>query len=158
VLGLAGLGPHASGLQAAVGSQLGRESTSLVRFLPVDLLYLVGLGLVASVLAEVYCRYVLCMQRWGYLWFGNRFVLRMVLSGAVLETVYDCLPFDFRSQAALQRAAATGHVGIAMAMALAIFVLLVRQHLKMAAAPGAPEGLFAPIPILDGSIGLACGG
>ena len=52
-----------------------------MRFLPVDLLYLIGLGVVIGVLAELYTRYVLAMQRQGNRWFGDRLILRMTISG-----------------------------------------------------------------------------
>ena len=52
-----------------------------MRFLPIDLIYLIALGVVVGVLAEIYTRYVLTMQRQGRLWFGDRLILRMTLSG-----------------------------------------------------------------------------
>ena len=63
VLGFLGLNPGGGGLNSTIGFQLEREYTPLVRFLPVDLLYLVALGVVIGVLAELYTRYVLTMQR-----------------------------------------------------------------------------------------------
>ena len=154
VLGLMGLSPTAGGLDRSVGFQLEREYTPLVHFLPIDLGYLIGLGLVIGVLAEFYCRYVLTMQRKGNAWFGNRLVLRMVISGAVLGGVYACLPEGFSNTAELQHLIGGGEAGIAKA--LAIFVVLFFSS-GLAAASGAPGGLFAPMLTLGGAIGLACG-
>ena len=53
-------------------------------FLPIDFVYLIALGAVIGVLAELYCRFVLVMQRQGNRWFGNRLILRMTLCGLVL--------------------------------------------------------------------------
>ena len=154
VLGLMGLSPTAGGLDRIVGFQLEREYTPLVHFLPIDLGYLIGLGLVIGVLAEFYCRYVLTMQRKGNAWFGNRLVLRMVISGAVLGGVYACLPEGFSNTAELQHLIGGGEAGITKA--LAIFVVLFFSS-GLAAASGAPGGLFAPMLTLGGAIGLACG-
>ena len=154
VLGLMGLSPTAGGLDRSVGFQLEREYTPLVHFLPIDLGYLIGLGLVIGVLAEFYCRYVLTMQRKGNAWFGNRLVLRMVISGAVLGGVYACLPEGFSNTAELQHLIGGGEAGITKA--LAIFVVLFFSS-GLAAASGAPGGLFAPMLTLGGAIGLACG-
>ena len=88
VLGFLGLNPGGGGLNSTIGFQLEREYTPLVRFLPVDLLYLVALGVVIGVLAELYTRYVLTMQRQGNRWFGDRLILRMTVSGLVLGCVY----------------------------------------------------------------------
>ena len=59
-----------------------------MKFLPIDLLYLIALGAVIGVLAELYTRYVLAMQRQGNRWFGDRLILRMTLSGLILGCVY----------------------------------------------------------------------
>jgi len=155
VLGLMGLSPSAGGLDSTLGFQLEREYTPLVQFLPIDMGYLIGLGVVVGVLAELYCRYVLAMQRQGNAWFGDRLVLRMVLSGAVLGGVYAALPADFRNIAGLQHLIGDGKADIPMA--LATFVVLFFST-GLAAASGAPGGLFAPMLTLGGAIGLACGG
>ena len=154
VMEVFGLSPTAGGLDNSVGFQLEREYTPLVHFLPIDLGYLVALGLVTGVLAEFYCRYVLVMQRKGNAWFGNHLVLRMVLSGVVLGGVYACLPEGFSNTAELQHLIGGGEAGITKA--LAIFVVLFFST-GLAAASGAPGGLFAPMLTLGGAIGLACG-
>ncbi len=152
VMGLAGL--SGSGLDASLGFQLEKEYEPLVRFLPIDLGYLIGLGIVVGVLAELYCSYVLTMQKQGHRWFRNRLVLRMVISGAVLGAVYACLPSDFHNLEGLQHLIADGKADIPMA--LGTFVVLFFST-GLAAASGAPGGLFAPMLTLGGAIGLACG-
>jgi len=153
VLGLAGLSAS-GGLDATEGFQLEREYTPLVSFLPIDLGYLIGLGIVIGLLAELYCRYVLAMQRKGDAWFGDRLVLRMVLSGAVLGSVYAFLPEDFHNLEGLQHLIADGDADIPMA--LGTFTVLFFST-GLAAASGAPGGLFFPMLTLGGAIGLACG-
>ena len=54
VLGFLGLNPGSSGLSGSSGFQLERAYTPLVKFLPIDLLYLIALGAVIGVLAELY--------------------------------------------------------------------------------------------------------
>ncbi|MCP4973629.1 MAG: ClC family H(+)/Cl(-) exchange transporter, partial [Prochlorococcus sp.] len=154
VLGDLGLSPTATGLDNTAGFQLEREYTPLVHFLSIDLGYLVALGLIIGVLAELYCRYVLAMQRRGIAWFGNRIVLRMVISGAVLGGVYACLPDAFSNTAELQHQIGGSEANISMA--LATFVVLFFST-GLAAASGAPGGLFAPMLTLGGAIGLASG-
>ncbi|MDP6851858.1 MAG: ClC family H(+)/Cl(-) exchange transporter [Prochlorococcaceae cyanobacterium ETNP1_MAG_8] len=154
VFGFMGLSPTAGGLDRSVGFQLAKKFDPDVLFLSIDIGYLIALGLVAGVLAEFYCRYVLAMQRKGNAWFGDRLVLRMVISGAVLGGVYACLPDGFSNTAELQHLIGGGEVGISKA--LAIFVVLFFST-GLAAASGAPGGLFAPMLTLGGAIGLACG-
>ena len=154
VFGFMGLSPTAGGLDRSVGFQLAKKFDPDVLFLSIDIGYLIALGLVAGVLAEFYCRYVLAMQRKGNAWFGDRLVLRMVISGAVLGGVYACLPDGFSNTAELQHLIGGGEVGISKA--LAIFVVLFFST-GLAAASGAPGGLFVPMLILGGAIGLACG-
>lgn len=154
VFGFMGLSPTAGGLDRSVGFQLAKKFDPDVLFLSIDIGYLIALGLVAGVLAELYCRYVLAMQRKGNAWFGDRLVLRMVISGAVLGGVYACLPDGFSNTAELQHLIGGGEVGISKA--LAIFVVLFFST-GLAAASGAPGGLFVPMLILGGAIGLACG-
>ena len=154
VMGLTALGRQASGLNA-IGFQLEREFTPVVRFLPMDLGYLILLGVVVGLLAELYCRYVIRMQRLSHRWFAPHLVSRMVITGVVLGLVYAALPSEFRNNAGLQHAIGNGHVEVVPA--LGIFAVLFLST-GLAAASGAPGGLFAPMLTLGGSIGLACGG
>lgn len=154
VLGLAGLSTSGGGLTTGLGFQLEKEYEPLVSFLPIDLGYLLGLGVVVGVLAELYCRYVIAMQKQGHRWFGDRLVLRMVISGALLGGVYACLPSAFHNLEGLQDLIGDGKADIPMA--LGTFVVLFFST-GLAAASGAPGGLFFPMLTLGGAIGLACG-
>lgn len=153
VMGLTGMGRQASGLNL-IGFQLEREFTPVVHFLPIDLLYLVLLGIVVGLLAELYCRYVIAMQRLSHRWFAPHLMGRMVMAGIVLGLVSACLPPEFRNNAGLQHAVGSGRMETGPA--LGIFVLLFFTT-GLAAASGAPGGLFAPMLTLGGTIGLACG-
>ena len=142
------------GLDSTLGFQLEREYTPLVKFLPIDFAYLIGLGAMIGLLAELYTRYVLCMQRRGNRWFGDRLVLRMTISGLILGSVYAALPTTFHDPNQLQHLIADGKADIRLA--LASFVILFFST-GLAAASGAPGGLFMPMLTLGGAIGLACG-
>ena len=155
VIGFLGLGSSAGGLSSTLGFQLEREYTPLVRFLPVDVIYLLVLGAVIGLLAELYCRYVLTMQRQANRWFGDRLILRMTLCGLVLGCVYAALPNTFHNPSELEHQIADGAADISLAMTS--FVVLFFST-GLAAASGAPGGLFMPMLTLGGSIGLACGG
>ena len=143
------------GLDSTLGFQLEREYTPLVKFLPIDFAYLIGLGAMIGLLAELYTRYVLSMQRQGNRWFGDRLVLRMTISGLILGAVYAALPTTFHDPNQLQHLIADGKADIRLA--LASFVVLFFST-GLAAASGAPGGLFMPMLTLGGAIGLACGG
>ena len=143
------------GLDSTLGFQLEREYTPLVKFLPIDFAYLIGLGAMVGLLAELYTRYVLSMQRQGNRWFGDRLVLRMTISGLILGAVYAALPTTFHDPNQLQHLIADGKADIRLA--LASFVVLFFST-GLAAASGAPGGLFMPMLTLGGAIGLACGG
>ncbi len=154
VLGFLGLNPGGGGLNSTIGFQLEREYTPLVRFMPIDLLYLIALGVVIGVLAELYTRYVLTMQRQGNRWFGDRLILRMTLSGLVLGCVYAALPDAFHNPSELKHLIGAGKADISLA--LASFVVLFFST-GLAAGSGAPGGLFMPMLTLGGAIGLAGG-
>ena len=154
VLTLLGLSSRA-GLHSTLGFQLEREYNLPVQFLPVDLIYLIGLGCITGLLAELYCRYVLLMQRYGGAWFAGRPILRTALSGAIIGSLYAMLPNIFHNSTELQHLVADSKADASMA--LTIFVVLFFST-GLAAASGAPGGIFAPMLTLGGAIGLACGG
>ncbi len=149
-----GLDPTAGGFDSNLGFLLQREYTPLLQFLPIDLGYLIGLGAIIGLLAELYCRYVLFMQRKGNNWFEERLVLRMVICGFILGGMYASLPQTFHHISELQNVIAEGSANISTA--LAIFIVLFIST-GLAAASGAPGGLFYPMLTLGGAIGLACG-
>jgi CIC family chloride channel protein len=154
LMGLAGMGSKAAGI-GQEGFRLVSEYNPDLNFLPLDLVYLVVLGAAIALLAELYSRYVVTMQRWGVRWLPDQLVLRMMLGGLVIGLVYAALPDDFRNTAALQHAIADGHVDVDKA--LGIFALLFFGT-GLAASTGAPGGLFAPMLTLGGSIGLVAAG
>ena len=155
VLGYLGLSPGSGGLDGTVGFQVEREFSPLLKFLPIDFLYLIALGAVIGLLAELYCRYVLTLQRHGNNWFGSRLILRMSLSGLLLGGVYAALPQTFHNPAELHHLIGEGTADVRLA--LTSFVVLFFST-GLAAASGAPGGLFMPMLTLGGAIGLACGG
>tara|TARA_Y100001968_G_C19399854_1_gene740406 strand:- start:71 stop:1429 length:1359 start_codon:yes stop_codon:yes gene_type:complete len=154
VLQAIGLDRKAGGFDNILGFQLQREYSPEINFLPIDLIYLIGLGVVIGVLAELYCRYVLIMQRQGNSWFKNQFVLRMVTSGIILGMIYAFLPDTFHHLGELQNLIAEGNTTTSIAIGTFLILFI---STGIAAASGAPGGLFYPMLILGGSIGLACG-
>ncbi len=150
-----GLDPKATGFDFIKGFQVERAYNLNVQFLPIDLIYLLLLGVIIGVLGELYCRYVLTMQAQGSKWFKNQLVLRMVLCGVLLGAMYSCLPEEFHHLGKLQEAIVSGDTNISLAVATFCILFLTTG---LAAASGAPGGLFYPMITLGGCIGLACSG
>ncbi|WP_320666716.1 ClC family H(+)/Cl(-) exchange transporter [Prochlorococcus sp. MIT 1307] len=154
ILQAIGLDPTAGGFDSNLGFQVQREYSPQVSFLPIDLGYLIVLGIIIGCLAELYCRYVLIMLQIGKNWFHNRLILKMSLCGICLGGIYAYLPNEFHEITKLKTILAEGNINISMA--LTIFAVLFITT-GLAAASGAPGGLFYPMLILGGSIGLVCG-
>ncbi|AAQ00911.1 MULTISPECIES: ClC family H(+)/Cl(-) exchange transporter [Prochlorococcus] len=154
VLQAIGLNGHTGGFDQTLGFQIEREYTPLIHFLPIDLGYLIALGIIVGVLAELYCKYVLIMQRKGNQWFKNKLILRMSISGVILGIVYSFLPEEFHHVGELQNLIAIGNANIYLS--LGTFVVLFFTT-GLAAASKAPGGLFFPMLTLGGCIGSACG-
>ncbi len=149
-----GLDPSAGGFDSNLGFQLQREYTPLIRFLPIDLGYLIALGIIIGCLAELYSRYVLSMQQKGNLWFAGKPVLRMTFCGILLGGIYASLPATYHNMNGLQKLIVEGNLNIIMAIGIFIVLFITTG---LAASSGAPGGLFYPMLTLGGSIGLACG-
>ncbi len=154
VLQAIGFDRSAGGFDVNLGFQVQREYSPLVNFYPIDLGYLILLGIIIGVLAELYCRYVLTMQLHGKKWFKNQFVLRMMISGFLLGGMYSLLPETFHHVGGLQHVIAEGNANISLALGTFIVLFL---STGFAAASGAPGGLFYPMLTLGGAIGLAFG-
>jgi len=150
-----GLDPKAGGFDFNLGFLIQKEYDPSVFFLPVDFIYLVLLGIIIGIFAELYSRYVLLMQKLGKKWYKNKFVLKMSICGLILGSIYSCLPSTFHNLDELQKIIAEQNTSIGIAL-LAVLVLFITTGL--AAASGAPGGLFYPMLTLGGSIGLIMGG
>ncbi len=150
-----GLDPKAGGFDKSIGFQVERPYSPVIEFLPIDLGYLIGLGIILGIMAELYCRYVIGMQRKGNIWFQKRLTLRMTTSGFILGSLYAILPETFHHLGELKNVIAMGNANISTAIGTFIVMFLTTG---LAAASGAPGGLFYPMLILGGSIGLTCGG
>ena len=149
-----GLDPKAGGFDFNLGFLIQKEYDPSVFFLPVDFIYLVLLGVIIGVFAEFYSRYVLLMQNLGKKWYKNKFVLKMSICGLILGSIYSCLPSTFHNLDQLQKIIAEQNTSIEIAL-LAVLVLFITTGL--AAASGAPGGLFYPMLTLGGAIGLIMG-
>jgi len=149
-----GLDPQAGGFDFNLGFLIQKEYDPSVFFLPVDFIYLVLLGIIIGIFAELYSRYVLLMQNLGKKWYENKFVLKMSICGLILGSIYSFLPSTFHNLDELQKIIAEQNTSIGIAL-LAVLVLFITTGL--AAASGAPGGLFYPMLTLGGSIGLIMG-
>jgi len=149
-----GLDPKAGGFDFNLGFLIQKEYDPSVFFLPVDFIYLVLLGIIIGVFAELYSRYVLFMQNLGKKWYKNKFILKMSICGFILGSIYSFLPSTFHNLDELQKIIAEQNTSIEIAL-LAVLVLFITTGL--AAASGAPGGLFYPMLTLGGSIGLIIG-
>ncbi len=149
-----GLDPKAGGFDFNLGFLIQKEYDPSVFFLPIDFIYLVLLGIIIGIFAELYSRYVLLMQNLGKKWYKNKFVLKMSICGLILGSIYSCLPSTFHNLDELQKIIAEQNTSIGIAF-LAVLVLFITTGL--AAASGAPGGLFYPMLTLGGSIGLIMG-
>jgi len=149
-----GLDPKAGGFDFNLGFLNQKEYDPSVFFLPVDFIYLILLGIIIGIFAELYSRYVLLMQNIGKKWYKNKFVLKMSICGLILGSIYSCLPSTFHNLDQLQKIIAEQNTSIEIAL-LAVLVLFITTGL--AAASGAPGGLFYPMLTLGGSIGLIMG-
>ncbi len=149
-----GLDPKAGGFDFNLGFLIQKEYDPSVFFLPIDFIYLVLLGIIIGIFAELYSRYVLLMQNIGKKWYKNKFVLKMSICGLILGSIYSCLPSTFHNLDELQKIIAEQNTSIGIAL-LAVLVIFITTGL--AAASGAPGGLFYPMLTLGGSIGLIMG-
>ena len=125
-----------------------------INLLPIDFAYLIFLGIVVGLLAQLYSQYVLFMQRLGNDWFKQRLVLRMTISGIILGSIFSFLPTEFHHVGELKKLIVLGDGNIGLA--IGTFVVLFFTT-GLAASSGAPGGLFFPMLILGGCIGSACG-
>ena len=149
-----GLDPKAGGFDFNLGFLIQKEYDPSVFFLPIDFLYLILLGLIVGIIAELYSRYVLLMQNLGKRWYKNKFVLKMSICGLILGIIYSFLPSTFHNLDELQKIIAEQNTSIGIAL-LAVLVLFITTGL--AASSGAPGGLFYPMLTLGGAIGLIIG-
>ena len=149
-----GLDPKAGGFDFNLGFLIQKEYDPSVFFLPIDFIYLVLLGIIIGIFAELYSRFVLLMQNLGKKWYKNKFVLKMSICGLILGSIYAFLPSTFHNLDELQKIIAEQNTSIGIAL-LAVLVLFITTGL--AAASGAPGGLFYPMLTLGGSIGLIMG-
>ena len=149
-----GLNPKAGGFDFQSGFSIEPTFEIDFSFLPIDFIYLVFLGVIIGLFAELYSKYILMMQNLGKKWYKNKFVLKMSICGLILGSIYSFLPDSFHNLDKLQKIIATQNTDIGLAT-LAVLVLFITTGL--AAASGAPGGLFYPMLTLGGAIGLIVG-
>jgi CIC family chloride channel protein len=150
LLGLAGLGVDSTRLIASGELQLKRTIYVYVQVLPVDLILLFGLGGLVALVGEAYCRVLLGLQCLSNRW-RSSLALKLAAAGALLGLMDAFLPDIFVNDAGVRLAVATGDIDLAMAVSVAVVLFLTTA---LAAAVGAPGGLFAPMLTLGGALGL----
>ncbi len=150
--GLVSLQPSIAEPAGGSGSfELSRQVTTYVQVRPIDLMVLFILGALVALAAELYCRYVVGLNRLR-LQLQIPLAATMAATGTLLGLLDALLPADFINRAGIRQAIAEGNVDIGQA--LAIFLVLFFTT-GLAAAAGTPGGLFAPMLTLGGALGLA---
>ena len=133
------------------------EPTYKIEFLfsSLDFIRLILLGGFIGIIAELYSKYILMMQNFGKRLYKNKFVLKMSICGFILGSIYSILGDEFHYLDNLKTIIVTQtDIDIKLPI-LTVFVLFITSGL--AAASGAPGGLFYPMLILGGAIGLILG-
>ncbi len=133
------------------------EPTYKIDFLfsKLDFLRLILLGAFIGIIAELYSKYILMMQNFGKRLYKNKFVLKMSICGFILGSIYSILGDEFHYLDNLKTIIVTqSDIDIKLPI-ITVFVLFITSGL--AAASGAPGGLFYPMLILGGAIGLILG-
>ncbi len=155
ILQAIGLDPSGGGgFDSTLGFQLERAYTPLLHFLPVDFIYLIALGILAGMLAELYSRFILFMQRKSNKFLTNNLMVKMGISGSILGLLYAYLPDYLYKTSELQKLLALGKADLGMALTAFIIVFITTG---IAAGSGAPGGLFYPMLTLGAAMGLICG-
>ena len=133
------------------------EPTYKIEFLfsSLDFIRLILLGGFIGIIAELYSKYILMMQNFGKRLYKNKFVLKMSICGFILGSIYSILGDEFHYLDNLKTIIVTqSDIDIKLPI-ITVFVLFITSGL--AAASGAPGGLFYPMLILGGAIGLILG-
>ncbi len=133
------------------------EPTYKIEFLfsSLDFIRLILLGGFIGIIAELYSKYILMMQNFGKKLYKNKFVLKMSICGFILGSIYSILGDEFHYLDNLKTIIVTqSDIDIRLPI-ITVFVLFITSGL--AAATGAPGGLFYPMLILGGAIGLILG-
>ena len=133
------------------------EPTYKIEFLfsSLDFIRLILLGGFIGIIAELYSKYILMMQNFGKRLYKNKFVLKMSICGFILGSIYSILGDEFHYLDNLKTIIVTqSEIDIKLPI-ITVFVLFITSGL--AAASGAPGGLFYPMLILGGAIGLILG-
>ena len=133
------------------------EPTYKIDFLfsKLDFIRLILLGAFIGIIAELYSKYILMMQNFGKRLYKNKFVLKMSICGFILGSIYSILGDEFHYLDNLKTIIVTQtDIDIKLPL-LTVFILFITSGL--AAASGAPGGLFYPMLILGGAIGLILG-
>jgi chloride channel protein, CIC family len=150
LIGLAGLGLDTSGVMGSGELQLKRAIFVYVQVLPIDLVLLFGLGGLVALVAELYCRFLLWLQALTRRW-SQSLALKLALAGGLLGLLDSVLPDAFVNEAGIRLSVAMGEIDVGMAVAVALVLFFTTA---VAAAVGAPGGLFAPMLTLGGALGL----
>ncbi|MEO1002146.1 MAG: chloride channel protein [Cyanobacteria bacterium J06638_7] len=150
LLGLAGLGVDSTRVITSGALQLRRTVDVYVQVEPLDLILLFGLGGLVALVAETYCRFLLALHRFTSAW-RSSLALKLALAGSLLGLTDALLPEAFVNNAGIRLAVASGEVDVAMAVGVSVVLFFTTG---LAAAVGAPGGLFAPMLTLGGALGL----
>ena len=150
-----GLNKEHGSFHAVHGFQLSPEHNPIVKFLPIDIIYLIFLGVAVGLIAELYTRYLMKMQGISSNIFGKNVIIKMTICGGIIGLIYAILPDIFHEFTELDNLVIEGEASFYLA-AKTFGVMFLTTGL--AVASGAPGGLFMPMLTLGAAIGLTISG
>ena len=149
-----GLNKEHGSFHAVHGFQLSPEHNPIVKFLPIDIIYLIFLGVAVGLIAELYTRYLMKMQGISSNIFGKNIIIKMTIFGGIIGLIYAILPDIFHEFTELDNLVIEGEASFYLAAKTFGVMFLT----GLAVASGAPGGLFMPMLTLGAAIGLTISG
>ena len=123
----------------------------IIKFLPIDIIYLVVLGFLIAFIGELYVRYLIKISSIFSLIFKNKYIFKMTISGGIIGIFYSLLPDLFHEFTELDNLIIDGRTSLIIAAKTFSIMFLTTG---VAVAAGAPGGLFMPMITLGASMGL----
>ena len=155
ILSWMGLNKEHGAFNEIHGFQLSPEHDPIVKFLPIDIIYLIVLGIAVGLIAELYTRYLMRMQKVSKRIFGDNIVIKMAICGGIIGLIYALLPGIFHEFTELDNLVIEGEAGFYLAAKTFLVMFLTTG---LAVASGAPGGLFMPMLTLGAAVGLTFSG
>ena len=152
ILNSLGLDNESIRFSSTNGFMIDPHHVPLIKFFPVDIIYLIILGVFIALIGEIYVRYLITLQLKSGKIFKNNYVLKMTICGAIIGIIYSILPEIFHEFTELDNLIIDGRASSLLGFQTFIVIFLTTG---IAVSAGAPGGLFMPMITLGASIGLA---